>query len=345
MAFRPQNTLVLTAAELETVSLTALGQLLNRAAASGIGDVIIEIDEMPTAIIAAVLERGLRLFAGVTCFHEHGTITLENPSVTRPIDADGSPRERLEWYTGLIPTDPYVVDELIQRCARLARTPGVSGLVLDFIRWPLHWELEARETGPSLPAASFDPQTLTAFARWADGSGDEAAPLPSSRQLLGNLLPQWTEFRCQVVTDIVERISRAIARTGASLGAFVVPIPSARRKASTGQDVAAWEPFIDALYPMTYHAIMQRSPEWIGTIVDELRTESGHPVVPVVQLTADKEFADPWDWGEQFGLNELSRVLQRAAEGGPVAAFPGTALRAPQATLLTEAVTVTADRR
>ena len=115
-----------------------------------------------------------------------------------------------------------------------------------------------------------------------------------------------------------------------------MPVPSAQRRETTGQDVRAWLPFVDVLYPMTYHAILQRSPEWIGSIVDELRAQTGLPIVPVVQLTAAPEFADPWDWGQEFGVTELADVLQHAGAGGPIATFPGTALGATEAALLSQ---------
>ena len=320
-AFAPRATLVLTAGEVGALDDGALARLLDEAVAAGIGDLVIEIDEVPDGVVEAVTGRGLRLLIGITCFHEHGEIAFAADAALRPVGADGRPRERLEWYVGLLPTDAVVVAEIVARCARLAAVPGVSGLVLDFIRWPLHWELELREAGPRLPLASFDRVTLGDFAA-RSGSPISHEPATAAAEIADAYRNEWEQYRADTVTRVVRLIAEVAHVNGVALGAFVLPEGRAR----VGQDVAAWEGAVDALYPMTYHAILQRSPAWVGEVVDALEGESRIRVVPILQLTASPEFSGGWDWGEEVGGDELAEATAVARACGAVGFFPGTAL-------------------
>lgn len=323
--FRPQSTAILTADELQRLDDEALNDLLDATASQGIGDIIVEIDDVPDALVHATRERGLRLLIGVTCFHEHGHVQLHTGFAQRPVGADGAYRERLEWYVGLLPTDARVTTELVARCARLAAVPGVAGLVLDFIRWPLHWEIELREDGVRLPPASFDHATLADF-RHRTGIDVPQDAVAAASEIARNHPDRWQQYRSEVITEIVQVISGVTQRAGAALGAFVVPIAPDL----VGQDIAGWRGSIDVIYPMSYHAILRRSPQWVGEVVDDMRRRGGGdlPVVPVVQLTASDEFAGEWDWGDDFGRPELDAAIAAGSRRGPVAYFPGTAIQA-----------------
>ncbi|WP_435748876.1 hypothetical protein [Microbacterium sp. PMB16] len=321
-SFVPHSTLVLTGDDVRTLDAHRLGWLLDDAVDRGIGDVIAEVDDVPQALIDAVLARDLRLLVGVTCFHEHGEVTFSAESARRPIGADGKPRERIEWYVGLLPTDHRVVAEIVARCARLAAVPGVSGLVLDFIRWPLHWELEQREDGRRTPAASYDLVTLGDFS---DRTGIRVPtdPAEAATELMGVHAERWRRYRAETITHLVRLIADLAHDSGIHLGAFVVPITPEE----VGQDVRAWEGFVDVLYPMTYHAILHLEPEWVGDVVASLRQCVSTPVVPVIQLTASAEYSGGWDWGNEIPPADIDAALRGAGSSASAAFFPGTAIR------------------
>ena len=194
----------------------------------------------------------------------------------------------------------------------MATAEGVDGLLLDFIRWPLHWELECRDGGPRLPATSFDPETIREFNEWSGVDLNPDDPQGAAHYLTVLHPVQWTNFRCAVVTGIVRRVRDVVAPAGVSLGAFVVPIAEGDRRLLAGQDIASWDPFVDVLYPMTYHAILHRQPSWIAAVVDEMRRVTNRPVVPVVQITSDSAFAQGADWGPTVSTQEAVQAVRVA---------------------------------
>lgn len=332
--FAPRGTLVLTADEVRTLDDDARDRLLDDAVTQGIGDVIIEIDDVAPELSTAVTARGLRLLIGVTCFHEHGEVAFGPDRALRPIDETGHPRRRLEWYVGLLPTDAVVVAELVARCARLAATPGVSGLVLDFIRWPLHWELELRADGPRQPASSFDRITLGDFSA-RTGCVVSADPSEAAAQIFTQHRNVWDRYRADTITRLVRLLADIAHARGIMLGAFVLP----HGRAYVGQDIAAWEGVVDALYPMTYHAILHRPALWVGDVIGEIEEETSIPAVPIIQLTAAVEHSSGWDWGDEVDGAQLREAISAGGTRGPVGFFPGTALR-----LLPEAQTAETER-
>lgn len=316
-------TLVLTGQQVQRLEPEELGRLLRRARDIGVDEVIVEVDEVPAALADACISLGLALLIGVTCFHEHGFVTLADHPKLHPVTPDGQLRQRIEWYVGLVPTVPWVRREIAERAERLASHPAVGGVVLDFIRWPLHWELECRPEGQRTPPTSFDRVTLAAFAasRGRPLEVDPASPIG----VAADQSAQWHAFRCEAITSLVTEVCERVHLLGGTVGAFVVPLPELERVELAGQHVSAWP--VDTTYPMTYHAILQRPPTWVAEAVKELKRGTNAPVVPVIQITADEAASEGADWGTPFGAAELAEALTAGLQhGSRVALFPGSAL-------------------
>ena len=71
--------------------------------------------------------------------------------------------------------------------AQLTSRVDVDGVILDFVRWPFHWELECRPGG-RVTSTSFDAHTLEQFGgapgctyrpAWLRGRGSTATPAPN----------------------------------------------------------------------------------------------------------------------------------------------------------------------
>ena len=105
----------------------------------------------------------------------------------------------MEWYVGLSPTDRRHQDEVLERIVSIATTYPIDGVFLDFVRWPVHWEIELRSGRPRPPDSSFDPVTLAAFAA-ASGirvpSGLETVA-ERSIWIRAHHLREWVDFKCR----------------------------------------------------------------------------------------------------------------------------------------------------
>lgn len=297
---------------------------LGRLRALGVTATATETIHPPTRLIREADSCDLETHVSVPCFSAHAWPHLVEGMDLHPIAADGSRRRQMEWYTGLIPTHDGYNRTLAQRIDAIAEARP-AGLILDFIRWPLHWELELRSSTPPPEESSFDARTIDAFASWLEERGISAGREPDATMMLGSLREAWTEFRCEVITTFACEAARSVRAIdpGISVGAFIVPAGHEDRRRLVGQDVESLSGCLDVLYPMTYHAILQEPPELVGRIVGDVGERSPAPVIPGVQVTADREVADPWDWGAEFPASELGLIIDEALGMAPgVVLFP-----------------------
>lgn len=300
---------------------------LGRLGALGVTAIVTETIEPPTRLIQAADRAGLETHVSVPCFSAHAWPHLVEGMDLHPIQADGSPRRQMEWYTGLVPTDPRYNEALLRRISAVAEARP-AGVVLDFIRWPLHWELELRASTPEPDESSFDRTSIASFGKWLDRRGIRTdRPLEPSL-MLGPLRDCWTEFKCDVISTFASHAAESVRAVDATIavGAFIVPALHAERRRLVGQDVGPLSGCLDVLYPMAYHAILEEPPELVGRITMDVGERSSVPVIPVVQVTADAAVADPWDWGPAFPASELGLIIEEAlglAPGVVLFAFEG----------------------
>jgi hypothetical protein len=298
----------------------------------GVTTIVTETIEPPTDLIQAASEAGLDTFVSVACFSDHAWPHLTEGLELRPVQADGRPRPKLEWYTGLIPTHEGYGRAQLGRIARVAEARP-AGIILDFIRWPLHWELELRAGAPEPEESSFDALTIDAFGRYLrDLFPDEVGPLDPSA-MTGPLRDRWTDFKCEVITRFACAAASAVRAVDAGIrvGAFIVPGTEDQRRRLLGQDVAALGVCLDLLLPMTYHGILHEPVELVTRVTRDVADRTPTPVIPVLQVTAEPSVAGPWDWGRPVSPGDLGRAIASALRVAPGAVlFPLEGLDAPR---------------
>jgi hypothetical protein len=131
----------------------------------GVNAIMTESDRYDFSTLEATHNSGLRFYAGVACFSDHAAnfrFIEERPELW-PILESGERRPQMEWYVGMTPTDSRRQQQVLATIGSIARTYPVDGLFLDFVRWPLHWEIELRPGQRKPLDSSFDPATLVKF--------------------------------------------------------------------------------------------------------------------------------------------------------------------------------------
>jgi hypothetical protein len=316
-------------------NLAAFRELLALLRDYGVNALLTESESYSAAIIAAAHDHGLRFYAGVACFSDHaaGYRKLSQRPELWPILETGERRPRNEWYIGLIPTDRAHQQSVLTTVATVAKDYPIDGLFLDFIRWPIHWEIELRPDQPRPLDSSFDPQTLRMFEHAAGiqlqldlGCAGEAA-----HRIREKHLQQWVAFKRRVITALVNEARDILkaARPQAELGLFTVPDVGGTSEALTGQRIADLAPLVDWVSPMLYHNILLRPQSWIGTAISEIVGTAGAKTLPVLQADSNRDGASDADWGPPMSLSDWERALGQVAFRTDVAGlivFPGPSL-------------------
>ena len=301
----------------------------------GVNAIMTETASYDAAAIEAVHDEGLAFHAGVACFSDHASNFAEiraRPELW-PVLESGDRRAQMEWYLGLTPTDRHHQTEVLTLIEAIATTYHIDGLFLDFVRWPVHWELEFRPGRSRPPDSSFDAATVALFAKSAglaiprelDTAAAQAAFIHK------NYAGAWADFKCKVVTDFVADARAALkaSRASAEFGAYVVPDIEGMAERLTGQRLADLTPIVDRISPMLYHNILLHPPAWVGEELARVTSVAGSKTLPVIQADFNRGPASAGDWGPPMSLDNWQAVLaevERRPDLSGLIVFPGTSL-------------------
>ena len=73
---------------------------------------------------------------------------------------------------------------------------------------------------------------------------------------------EWKQFRYDLITKIVNRLSDMVHSKNKEINAAVFPGPNSIAKRIVRQEWDKWN--IDAFYPMNYNDFYLEGPEWVG---------------------------------------------------------------------------------
>jgi hypothetical protein len=301
---------------------------LERLVSLGITTVITEADEYDDAVIADTHAAGLQLWGGLSCFlstNSEGNLLELNPSLC-PVLSTGRRRPQMEWYNAVIPTDKGHNERRLARSAAIVTDHAVDGFLLDFVRWPMHWELELRPGYPPPLDSSFDQHTLQLFRSEYDVDVPASDPGAAATWIAAHAGHAWIDFKCGVITRFVEQMRQRLdAARGAHvpLGVCAVPLQSQW----VGQRFSDLQAHIDVLCPMSYHSLLYRPASWIAANVAELATGIDKPVTPILQIDTDGSELGA-DFGRPISDEEVTQIVSDAIGAGAhgVISFTGTEL-------------------
>jgi hypothetical protein len=281
-------------------------------AASGVNTILTESDTYEAEILAEARASGMEFWGGISCFlhrNSTGNVLERDPTLT-PILSTGERRPMIEWYNGVPPTARAHRAERLAHLVGQVKRHRFDGFLLDFIRWPMHWEIEHRPGYPPPLDTSFDEVTLREFRDRTD------APLPD--ELIGRPAAaatwimlhhprEWIDFKCDVITSYVAEIKRSIAEAAGReipLGICGVPI----QPEWVGQRFGDLAKVVELICPMSYHAVLERPPAWVKKNVAACIEAAPGQVAPIIQVDTDGDEHGA-DFGPAVSDADFRRVL------------------------------------
>lgn len=112
---------------------------------------------LDTTQIERLHQNQIKVYAEVGIFA--GEDLWEEFPDCRPVDRDGTPINKQEWYAAVNPTHPGVREKKLDEIRHTLNNLDVDGIWLDFIRWPIHWEVPK----PHLTEVGFNDYTQKKF--------------------------------------------------------------------------------------------------------------------------------------------------------------------------------------
>lgn len=249
---------------------------VTRASESGVSAVFIAPHNIDPTLGRHVRRKGMDVYLVKELFQ--GELWWERFPDSRPVGRDGEPlKVAAGWYHGVCPTHPGVREHLFHDFEELLDLDFVSGINLNFLRFPGYWEgARGRE------------------------SLIEGCTCERCRALYGGdpVGPNWERWKAAQISDFAREVValRDRKERRIPLGLHLVPWDDETyqraRPGALGQDLAELNGLLDYYSPMCHFGLQEQPPEWVGHVVQWTKNETGKPVMPVVQAfdVTDEEF-------------------------------------------------------
>ena len=236
----------------------------------------------------------------------------------------------MEYYQTLDPHNPEVVKFLVDKYVELSNIPNIDYVQLDYIRyadavlseglWQKYdeqinhtWRTEDGKIH-EYPVADYCYCDSCCADFLAKSGIDIKAKLAEGADPQD--IPEWAQFRCDNVTNLVNAICKAIHDNGKKISADVFPGPKSHAEWMVRQQWNKWD--VDMVFPMNYNNFYMQGPEWLETITKEEVESIDKPVMSGLMICRDwqnrKDLFDP----ENTGLipSEIATAVKGAIKAG-----------------------------
>jgi hypothetical protein len=143
------------------------------------------------------------------------------------LTSSGAPA-RDDWVAFVCPTREEYRRSRAEAVTRVVSRLEPDGISLDFIRYFAYWErIHPERTYESIPRTCYCPTCLERFSRETGVSRPSTVQTPAQAAawIEAKHLEAWTRWKCQVISSMVEDITRRVraARPGLAVNLHAVP--------------------------------------------------------------------------------------------------------------------------
>lgn len=223
-----------------------------------------ELSEYPAAIEMAH-KHGLELHAWQAIMRHYNDSLLTNHPDWYTISRDGQSTAThppyVDYYKWLCPTKQPVRDYLVNFVQEIAAIPNIDGVHLDYIRHsdvilPIQlWEKYDLVMDKEYPEFDFcycDDCVKRFKAEQGVDAGTFGDQAPDNTE--------WRQFRYDMITEVVDLLTKAVHDKGTKITAAVFPTPAIASKL-VRQEWNKWH--LDAYYPMNYNSFYEEKATWV----------------------------------------------------------------------------------
>lgn len=198
-----------------------------------------------------------------------------------------------EWVEFVCPTREDYRQQRIARIKKAIQELDPDGISIDFIRHFVFWEKVYPDRSlDTLPNTCFDDHCLLKFQKETGIEIPERfTNIPQKAEwILDNHLQEWTEWKCSVITNMVQEITKEAKKIKPDVLINVHAVPWRQKdfggaiKSIAGQDLAAISAHTDYLSPMCYSHMLKREPSWISSVVKDMSDLTHNRIVPSIQV-------------------------------------------------------------
>ena len=173
----------------------------------------------------------------------------------------------VDYYKFLCPNREEVFTFLSNLYGTIAAVPQIDGIHLDYIRFPDVilarglWDKYGLVMDREYPEFDYCYcDTCVADFKARTGIDIRSVENPA-------LVEEWKQYRYNLITNLVNRLSDTVHAHGKLISAAVFPGPNSVAKKIVRQEWNKWN--LDAFYPMNYNDFYLEDTTWIGSVCKE----------------------------------------------------------------------------
>ncbi len=198
-----------------------------------------------------------------------------------------------DWVEFVCPSHKEYRKQKITEIENIIRNYNPDGISIDFIRHFVFWEMVYPENSfSSLPNSCFDNRCLDDFQNKNKIQIPEniIETLGKADWILKNHNKKWTDWKCNLITSMIEEINFAAKQINPNIIINVHIVPWTENDFNgaitkiAGQDIAAISPFTNYLSPMTYAHMVKQKPSWIHRVVRKMDVKAKNKIIPSIQV-------------------------------------------------------------
>lgn len=265
----------------------------------------------------AAHEEGLVFHAWIPCMLQNG-LPKSWYAVNRLGKSALQAPAYVPYYTALDPHNAEVRQWLKSKYAEVAEIPEVDFVQLDYIRYvdvilaKGLWKKYNLVMNEEYAAADYC-YCDDCVRDFQEKTGVDIRSVSNPAEVKA-----WAQFRCDVVTSLVNEIADTVHHLGKKISADVFPGPYSHAYWMVRQEWNKWQ--LDAVFPMNYNDFYLEPAEWVGKVTKEevCSMKDDVPVFSGLFICRDwrnkKKIVDP----EGHGLlpSELKNVVLDCRNAG-----------------------------
>ncbi len=229
--------------------------------------------------------KGYKVFISFPVFFNRKMLKAFNE--LHAIDSNGKCLPKILWYRGINPSVKWYRKLQLKKLRYIVKGFKANGIVLDFIRYPLHWEHKSKVFIDS----SFDKITLKQFEKYLNKKipFDLNKTRKVSSWIYKNHRKKWVEFKCRVIYSFVKKVKLMIKKhnTKMRLGVFMIPWKNSDYlgavKNIAAQDISLLKKTVDFISPMVYHKLLGNNVNWLSNTIKYFADNTGGRTLPILQ--------------------------------------------------------------
>ncbi|GGF18497.1 glycoside hydrolase family 10 protein [Echinicola rosea] len=264
-------------------------------------------------------EVGLGFHAWIPTMVQHKTDELKAEwyAVNRNGESALEKPAYVPHYTFLCPSKAGTYQFLENMYSNVARVEEVDAIHLDYIRFPDVILARGLWDKYGLTMNKEHPQFDYCYCDQCTGDFKEKTGIDIKEAEDPTQVQEWKQFRYDLITSIVNRLSEKVHEQGKEINAAVFPGPSTAMKL-VRQEWNKWN--LDAVFPMNYNDFYLEGTDWIGEVVkEEVTSVNGErPIFSGLFICPDPEKKAEIEDPEGHGLlpSELGAAIRQSMENG-----------------------------